>query len=133
MVDDDRWNRFTQKREAITALRSWAKAHRQEGKSYLDRLSQMTEETAAAEEWMPTCDLALPEIGDALLAEAMTAVRIEAKYGGYILRQQREIERFRRMESRHIPADFNYAAIPHLRNEAKEKFTAMTPPLRSGL
>ena len=127
LVDDDRWGRFTQKREAISAFTSWATEHRQDGKSFLERLSQVSDETAATTDWMPTCDLAMPGIGDALLAEAMTAVRIEAKYGGYIVRQQREIERFRRMESRRIPADFNYAAIPHLRNEAKEKFSAIAP------
>jgi len=127
LVDDDRWGRFRQKREAIGAFRSWAEAHREGGRSFFERLSQMSDEAAAGKDWMRSRDFSLPGVGDALLAEAMVAVRIEAKYGGYILRQQREIERFRRMESLRIPADFNYAAIPHLRHEAREKLSAITP------
>ena len=43
---------------------------------------------------------------------------LEAKYSGYIHRQAEQVERFQRMESRPIPAHFDYAAVPQLRAEA---------------
>ena len=52
---------------------------------------------------------------------------LEAKYSGYIDRQAAEVERFQRMESRPIPAHFDYAAVPQLRAEAKEKLGRIRP------
>ena len=52
---------------------------------------------------------------------------LEAKYVGYIDRQTNEVERFKRMESRHIPATFDYAAVPQLRQEARDKLTRVRP------
>ena len=54
-------------------------------------------------------------------------VLIEAKYAGYLARQQRQIERFRNLEALPIPADLDYAAIAELRIEAREKFSAVNP------
>ena len=42
-------------------------------------------------------------------------------------RQAAEVERFRRMEDRRIPAQFDYAAVPQLRREAREKLTQVRP------
>ena len=53
---------------------------------------------------------------------AIEQVTIEAKYGGYIARQAQEVDRFRRLEDKPLPADLDYAAIPQLRAEAREKF-----------
>ena len=52
---------------------------------------------------------------------------IEAKYDGYIGRQTEQIERFRRLEDKRIPADLDYRAIPQLRAEAREKFERVRP------
>ncbi len=54
-------------------------------------------------------------------------VTIEAKYDGYIGRQLEQVERFRRMEEKRIPADLDYHAIPQLRAEAREKFERVRP------
>jgi tRNA uridine 5-carboxymethylaminomethyl modification enzyme len=54
-------------------------------------------------------------------------VILEAKYAGYIDRQTAQVERFQRLESKSIPATFNFAAVPQLRNEAKEKLTRIRP------
>ncbi|MBD3297826.1 MAG: tRNA uridine-5-carboxymethylaminomethyl(34) synthesis enzyme MnmG [candidate division Zixibacteria bacterium] len=55
------------------------------------------------------------------------AVEVAIKYGGYIERQRRQIETFRRMESQRIPAEFTYDSIPGLRHEAREKFARIQP------
>ena len=57
----------------------------------------------------------------------ITQVIIEAKYNGYIGRQVEQIERFRRLEEKPIPADLDYRAIPQLRAEAREKFERIRP------
>ncbi len=54
-------------------------------------------------------------------------VAIETKYEGYIAKQQQQVERMRRLENKTIPPDFDYAAIPGLRNEARLKLDHFRP------
>ena len=130
LVDDARWRRFNDKRLAIGAFESWARSHRHNGRSYFDWLSRSNMEEASAIDWHTwkgVRPIELAGAGNALLNEAIAAVRIEAKYGGYIRRQDREIERFRRMEARPIPEGFDFASIPQLRHEAREKLSSIGP------
>jgi len=62
-----------------------------------------------------------------LSAAVIEQVQIEARYAGYIARQQQEVERVARLENRLIPAGFDYAAVPGLRNEAREKLQRLRP------
>lgn len=55
------------------------------------------------------------------------AVEIAIKYEGYIERQARQIEQFKRLESQRIPADLHYLGLTGLRREAKDKFTRIRP------
>lgn len=54
-------------------------------------------------------------------------VEIEIKYEGYIQRQLRQVEQFKKMERRRIPADLNYDDIPSLRIEARQKLKLFHP------
>ena len=54
-------------------------------------------------------------------------VVLESKYAGYIGRQAEQVERFHRMETRPIPANFDYTVIPQLRFEAREKLSRIRP------
>jgi len=54
-------------------------------------------------------------------------VEIEAKYAGYIARQQRQVERMKRLETWRIPAAFDYDSVIGLRNEARQKLTHFRP------
>ena len=54
-------------------------------------------------------------------------VEITVKYEGYIRRQLRQVEDFRRMESHALSPDLNYANIDGLRLEAREKLNAVRP------
>lgn len=67
--------------------------------------------------------LDLPDAPDYIAEQAELA----AKYGGYITRQQREVERVRKMESRRLPPDLDYAAIKGLRNEARQVLERFRP------
>jgi tRNA uridine 5-carboxymethylaminomethyl modification enzyme len=49
------------------------------------------------------------------------------RYGGYIERQERDLERLRREDGRHIPPDFEYQGIPGLSSEIVEKLTRARP------
>ena len=55
------------------------------------------------------------------------AVEIELKYEGYIEKQNRQIERFRRSENRPIPRDISYDEVPGLSREAQEKLAQVRP------
>jgi tRNA uridine 5-carboxymethylaminomethyl modification enzyme len=54
-------------------------------------------------------------------------VEIEIKYEGYIQRQAQEIEKFRNLERIKLPEDFDFAAVPGLSNELKEKLAEVRP------
>ena len=54
-------------------------------------------------------------------------VNINIKYDGYIRRQQRQVEQFKKLESKIIPDDLDYNEVKSLRIEAKQKLTEMRP------
>lgn len=54
-------------------------------------------------------------------------VQIQLKYAGYLIRQEKQVEEFRREESRLLPDDLDYTAIHGLRLEARDKLTAIRP------
>ncbi len=62
-----------------------------------------------------------------LPADVIEQVEIEIKYQGYIERQQRQVDAFRRMEHKHIPEDLDYDAIGSLRIEARQKLKEFRP------
>ena len=73
-------------------------------------------------------DLAPFDADRPVLSEAITnEVEIQIKYAGYLERQQRQVEEFRKEESRLLPADINYEAITGLRLEARQKLAEIRP------
>ena len=73
-------------------------------------------------------DLAPFDAGRPALSEAITAeVEIQIKYAGYLERQQRQVEEFRKEEARLLPADIDYEAITGLRLEARQKLSQIRP------
>nr|WP_326214546.1 tRNA uridine-5-carboxymethylaminomethyl(34) synthesis enzyme MnmG [uncultured Oscillibacter sp.] len=63
----------------------------------------------------------------ALSGDIAEQVEISVKYAGYIQRQQKQVEDFRKMEARRLPPDLDYHAIQGLRLEAREKLSAVRP------
>ena len=59
--------------------------------------------------------------------DVVEQVNINIKYDGYIKRQQRQVEQFKKLESKIIPEDINYDEIQSLRIEAKQKLNEMRP------
>ncbi|WP_195609942.1 tRNA uridine-5-carboxymethylaminomethyl(34) synthesis enzyme MnmG [Mediterraneibacter glycyrrhizinilyticus] len=62
-----------------------------------------------------------------LPAEVIEQVNINIKYDGYIKRQQRQVEQFKKLENKKIPEEINYDEIQSLRIEAKQKLNAIRP------
>ena len=54
-------------------------------------------------------------------------VEIRIKYEGYIARQQKDVEQFRKLEARTLPQDIDYDAVPSLRLEARQKLKDIRP------
>jgi tRNA uridine 5-carboxymethylaminomethyl modification enzyme len=65
--------------------------------------------------------------GPDLTEEVKKRVEIEIKYEGYIQRQTHEIDRFKRMENRTIPAEFDYSRVSGLSAEVLQKLSAVRP------
>ena len=63
----------------------------------------------------------------ALPAVIREQVEIRVKYAGYIERQQKDVEQYRKLQSRPLPPDLDYGAIDSLRLEARQKLNAVKP------
>ncbi len=64
-----------------------------------------------------------PALSEAVAEE----VEIQLKYAGYLQRQQKQVEEFKKEESRLLPEDLDYNAIAGLRLEAREKLSRIRP------
>ncbi|PMR71159.1 tRNA uridine-5-carboxymethylaminomethyl(34) synthesis enzyme MnmG [Halomonas heilongjiangensis] len=137
LVDDARWAAFATKREAIeresARLRaSWV----QPGSAAAEAVEARTGK-ALAREYSLLDLLKRPELGygdvaglagqpvsDAAVAEQ---VQIQAKYQGYIDRQQDEIDRLKRHEATPLPTDLDYDRVEGLSHEIRQKLAAARP------
>ncbi len=79
-----------------------------------------------------------PELGYDVLAEidkerqllpldVIQQVEIEIKYEGYIIRQKRQVEQYKKMEKKLIPENLDYDEVPSLRLEARQKLKLFKP------
>jgi tRNA uridine 5-carboxymethylaminomethyl modification enzyme len=119
LVTDDAWERLRRKEEGIAELTRVLRENKHDGdtlEKWLRRPETTWEQVRA---WCP-------EVAR-FAADVVEQVTLELKYAGYIDRQAAQVERFQRLESKAIPAHFDYAAVPQLRAEAKEKLTRVRP------
>jgi tRNA uridine 5-carboxymethylaminomethyl modification enzyme len=119
LIDEERWNRLQTKDAEIRRLTALlAKTH--SGQYSLEKLLRRPETT-----WDDIV-ARLPELA-ATRHDIAMQVMYDAKYSGYIARQEVDVAKQERLASRRIPNDFDYAAVPHLRAEAKEKLARVAP------
>ena len=121
LVDDRRWDRFQTRRSRIEELRNALRTIRVGGES-LEVILRRPPST-----WDDLIALHPPLATLGADRSAVDQATIEAKYGGYIARQAEQIDRFRRLEDKPLPADLDYTAVPQLRAEAREKFARIRP------
>lgn len=136
LVRDERWERFTAKRDtiekALSTLRETRLSPRAETEELLAdagiaplrvpmSLFALLSREGSYDVLAPLFDL------PALAADVKEEVEITARYDGYIKKQREQIARMERLESRRIPEDIDYGAIASLRLEAAEKLAAVRP------
>ena len=137
LVDDDRWKQFSDKREAIELERQRLKS------TWIQPTSDTAEKLSAHIENKLSHEYSLfellkrPEIDYKIIGslypehqvehKIAEQVEIDAKYSGYIIRQQDEVNRLRRHENTRIPVNFNYQSVKGLSNEVKQKLSEATP------
>jgi len=119
LVSADRWQRLQRKLDEIARVERLIEENRFEGLS----LAQLLRRTEI--QWS---DLAvrLPELYDVPPEVAQQTV-YDAKYEGYLVRQDADIQRQQRLAARKIPATLDFARVLHLRAEAREKFERVRP------
>lgn len=59
--------------------------------------------------------------------EVVRRAAIQIRYQGYLEKQQREVERFRRLEAVTIPEDFSYDSLGGLKSEARQRLQRFRP------
>jgi tRNA uridine 5-carboxymethylaminomethyl modification enzyme len=69
----------------------------------------------------------LPHRQENLSGEVIQQVEIAIKYAGYVSRQEIEVGRMKTLEDKNIPSTFDYATVPSLRLEARQKLTKIRP------
>ena len=136
LVTDERWARFTAKRDAIDAALALLRERRLSPSAETEALLA---DAGISPLRVPMSLFALlSREGDyrvlaalfdlpALADDVREEVEITARYDGYIRKQEEQIARMERLESRRIPAEFDYAAVTSLRLEAAEKLAAVRP------
>ncbi len=139
VVDDQRWEAFERKREAIVLeqqrLKSiWVNPQKLPEQQAIDLIGKTIEREYSLHDLLrrPEVDYArlmtLPQAGpgtaDAQVAEQ---VEIQAKYQGYIERQHAEIEQRAQQEALSLPADLDYAQVRGLSIEVRQKLNRAKP------
>ena len=137
LVDDERWELYLDKKEKLQKamkflketkispdlvngyLRSIGSTPLKSGIKIYELLKRPEVEIDKLSELISD----LKEFPNDILSEIET----EIKYSGYIEKQLREVEKFKKFENMKLPEDLNYYEIPGLSNEMKEKFSKIRP------
>ncbi|NTV29706.1 MAG: tRNA uridine-5-carboxymethylaminomethyl(34) synthesis enzyme MnmG [Candidatus Omnitrophica bacterium] len=69
----------------------------------------------------------IDEVLRGLPAEVAEHVEYEVKYEGFIDRQKKEVEKFRHLENIRLPADLDYAKVPGISHEVRQKLSHFRP------
>ncbi len=137
LVGDRQWQAFCEKQEAIERqTQRFKSTWIQPGSVEAEKLQREIGQVLSREYSLFDL-LKRPELNFEQLNQLKSAVQVaepvsqqiefNAKYAGYIERQQQEIVRMRRNENAVIPADFDYAVVQGLSNEVKQKLTEVRP------
>jgi tRNA uridine 5-carboxymethylaminomethyl modification enzyme len=137
LIGDAQWKIFCDKREQIALeqerLRStWIQAGSTEAEQVEQKIQTKLTREYSLMDLLRRPELSYTDVaslkGEAIANEAAAEqVEIEAKYSGYIERQQEDVDRLRAYENTIIPDDFDYSVVDGLSNEVKQKLTSARP------
>ncbi len=121
MVDDKRWQRYQKKAGDIEQLTQYLKTNSSNGSSLWElarRPGNSLSKTLYDDTYVKNAGFS---------KEVIEAALIEAKYIGYLAKQERLAIGLQTLDKKLIPANLDYKGITHLRREAKEKLAAFRP------
>ncbi len=138
LVDDERWQAFNIKRNAIANLqddlkKQWVRAESEQAREVEEIWGKPLLKEANLMELLrrPEIDiqrlLGFFEGGDMIDEQVGEQVEIQAKYEGYIVRQQTEIDKALRHDHLRLPDSLDYNGVPGLSNEVSQKLKAQRP------
>jgi len=138
LIREERYNRFLAKRKAIDSeldrLKNYYVGTSEKVQEILQKkqstllrsgiaLSELLKRPEINYEDFKEVDLSRPELS----WDIINQVLIELKYEGYILRQLKQVEQFKKLERKFIPEDIDYEDVNSLRIEAKQKLKQIKP------
>ena len=137
LVDDHRWQAFCEKQEGIELetqrlKNTWVQPNSDMAEKLFKHIDHRISHEYSLFDLLKRPELNHQIIGDLLPdqkpdSKIAQQVEIDAKYSGYISRQQDEIDRLQRHENTAIPDGFNYSNIKGLSNEVKQKLSDALP------
>ena len=138
LISDERYEKVLQKKkqieDEIVRLKSHMIGGRADVQAFLEERQSAPLKTAVSlAELIVRPELGYDAVKDLdpdrqpLSRDVIEQVETELKYEGYIERQTRQIEVFKKTENRRIPEDIDYDAVPSLRIEARQKLKAIRP------
>ncbi|MGM0823157.1 MAG: tRNA uridine-5-carboxymethylaminomethyl(34) synthesis enzyme MnmG [Pseudomonadota bacterium] len=140
LVDDERWSAFSKKREAIEAETArlaniWIQPKSAAAASVAEYTGQPLNREYRLSDLLKRPELnyaaltTLPGVEGSPVSDEAVAeqVQIQAKYQGYIDRQQDEIDKLKRHEAMPLPADLDYQRVEGLSHEIRQKLSETRP------
>lgn len=139
LVNESRWKSFCEKREAIELERqrlkdTWIQPGTEAAQKIADHIENKLSHEYSLFELLKRPELnhkilssVCPPAENTVSQKVAEQVEIDAKYSGYINRQQDEVDKLQRHENTAIPANFDYKKISGLSNEIKQKLSDVKP------
>lgn len=141
LIDDERYEAFCNKRNQINAeiarvseimvgankkVQEFLEAHNSTPLKTAASLAELIRRPELDYEALAELDPDRETVSE-LSKEVIEQINIDIKYEGYITRQKQQVEHFKKMEKKKIPADINYDDVSNLRKEARQKLDQVRP------
>ncbi len=141
LIDDERYEKFCTKRNQINSeiervseimvgankkVQEFLEAHNSTPLKTAASLAELIRRPELDYDTLAELDPDRESVG-ALSPEVIEQINIDIKYEGYITRQKQQVEHFKKMEKKLIPADINYDDVSNLRKEARQKLAQVRP------
>ena len=126
LVDDERWDAFETKSEAVATEQQRFATTSANGAKAASLLKRPELGYAEVVDMIGRSE-PLAKLHDEQREQVELQVEVQAKYAGYIDRQEREIAKHAKQESLRLPADIDYETVDGLSNEARQKLIKARP------
>jgi tRNA uridine 5-carboxymethylaminomethyl modification enzyme len=138
LIEEERYQKFLNKKQKIAEeIQRVEKTHvgtSKEVQELLERyqstalvsgitLAELIRRPELSYEALAPIDPERPQLDE----DVQEQINIQIKYDGYLKRQERQVEQFKKMEQKKIPEDIDYDDVYSLRTEARQKLNAIRP------